>query len=119
MRQPTEHRMTSHDGTELFYRAWPANGPTDRAIVLDHPWLIDTPCALPQATASYNPNSVYVPSSVLVALGNGGVNGELSSWSLMRGDGLDFPAGASYHVLVDPQQSRRCTEDLLFVSDIE
>lgn len=94
-------------------------GTTDRAIVLDHPWLIDTPCALPQATASYNPNSVYVPSSVLVALGNGGVNGELSSWSLMRGDGLDFPAGASYHVLVDPQQSRRCTEDLLFVSDIE
>ena len=92
---------------------------THRSIPLDHPWLNETPCALPQATASYNPNSVYVASSVLLSLGSGGVNGDQSAWALVRGDGLDIPAGASYHVLVDPQQSRRCTEDLLFVSDIE
>lgn len=92
---------------------------TYREIALDHPWLIDTPCAQPYATASYNPNSVYVASSVVVSMGTGGVNGDQSSWALMRGDGFDIPAGASYHVLVDPQQSRRCTEDLLFVSDIE
>ena len=92
---------------------------TYRNIPLDHPWLNETPCALPQATASYNPNSVYVASSVLLSLGSGGVNGDQSAWALVRGDGFDIPAGASYHVLVDPQQSRRCTEDLLFVSDIE
>jgi hypothetical protein len=55
----------------------------------------------------------------MVAMGTGGVDGDQSGWTLMRGDGLFFPAGASYHVLVDPQQSRRCMEDLLFVSDIE
>jgi hypothetical protein len=37
----------------------------------------------------------------------------------IKGDGLFFPAGASYPMLIDPQRSRRCMEDLLFVSDIE
>ena len=37
----------------------------------------------------------------------------------IKGDGLFFPAGASYPMLIDPQQKRRCMEDLPFVSDIE
>lgn len=33
----TEHRMSSWDGVELFYRSWtPAAGATDRAIILFH-----------------------------------------------------------------------------------
>lgn len=90
-----------------------------RSIQLDHPLLNDVPCAHPFATAVYNPNSVYVPSSVLVSMGSGGVDQDQHGWWLDRGDGAQFPGSASYHVLVDPQQSRRCMEDLLFVSDLE
>jgi len=37
MRTPQEHHFTTHDGTALFYRFWPAeNGSTDRALVLFH-----------------------------------------------------------------------------------
>jgi hypothetical protein len=101
--------------------AFRAPAPTEpsRSIALDHPLLNDVPCAHPYATAVYNPNSVYVPSSVLVSMGSGGVDADQYAWSLYRGDSEFFPTGASYHVLVDPQQSRRCMEDLLFVSDLE
>ncbi len=97
----------------------PAPAASRRNIELDHPLLNDTPCAHAVATAVYNPNSVYVPSSVLLSLGSGGVNSDQYAWWLARGDGEFFPGGASYHVLVDPQQSRRCMEDLLYVSDFE
>lgn len=92
---------------------------SSRNIMLDNPLLNEVPCAHPQATAVFNPNSVYVPSSVLISLGSSGINNDQYAWWLARGDGEFFPADASYHVLVDPQQSRRCMEDLLFVSDLE
>lgn len=37
MRVAEERRFTTHDGTELFYRDWPAQGGAcDRAVVLFH-----------------------------------------------------------------------------------
>ena len=36
MRTAEENHFTTHDGTELFYRHWPAAGATDKAIVLFH-----------------------------------------------------------------------------------
>ncbi len=36
MRAAQENHFTSHDGTELFYRHWPAAGSTNKAIVLFH-----------------------------------------------------------------------------------
>lgn len=36
MRQALEKHFTSHDGTALFYRHWPASQPRDRALVLFH-----------------------------------------------------------------------------------
>jgi alpha-beta hydrolase superfamily lysophospholipase/SAM-dependent methyltransferase len=36
MRQAIEKMFTTWDGTELFYRAWPADTPNDRAIILFH-----------------------------------------------------------------------------------
>ena len=34
--QPTEHTMALPDGTELFYRAWLPEQPTDKALLLFH-----------------------------------------------------------------------------------
>jgi alpha-beta hydrolase superfamily lysophospholipase/SAM-dependent methyltransferase len=34
--QPTEHTVAMADGTELFYRAWRADGPVKQALVLLH-----------------------------------------------------------------------------------
>ena len=34
--EPTEHTMTLPDGTELFYRAWLPEAPTDKALLLFH-----------------------------------------------------------------------------------
>ncbi len=36
MRAAQENHFITHDGTELFYRHWPAAGPADKAIVLFH-----------------------------------------------------------------------------------
>jgi len=33
---PTEHTMRSHDGTELFYRAWIPETPTEKVLLLFH-----------------------------------------------------------------------------------
>jgi hypothetical protein len=90
-----------------------------RNVFLDHPLLNETPCAHPQVTAVYNPNSVYVPANMLINLGPGGTDYDQYSWWLERGDGEFIPAGAAFHILVDPQQSRRCMEDLLYTSDFE
>lgn len=84
---------------------------------LDHPLLNDTPCALPVATASYNPDNVYVPSALLFG-SNQSLDGR-TQWFLERGDGQTIPAAAAFHIYVDPQQSRRCREDLLLVDDFE
>src|SRR4029077_19671235 len=34
--EATEHKMTSWDGAELFYRAWIPPNPTDKALLLFH-----------------------------------------------------------------------------------
>lgn len=90
-----------------------------RAVSLDHPLLNETPCAHPFVTAVYNPNNVYVPSNLMAVGGWGGNNYERFSWAIQRGDGEQIPVGAAFHVYVDPQQSRRCMEDLLHTSDFE
>lgn len=87
------------------------------SIFLDHPLLNDTPCAHPYLTASYNPNNVYVPSALLMSR-NVGSDGR-TDWFIERGDGQPIPAGAAFHVYIDPQQSRRCREDLIHLSEFE
>src|ERR1051325_5761172 len=36
MRTAQEETFTTHDGSSLFYRHWPADGAADRAVVLFH-----------------------------------------------------------------------------------
>lgn len=75
---------------------------------LDHPLLNNNPCAHAYVTPVFNPNDVYVPSTMVVNW-SPGPQGR-GSWAIERGDGLQIPAGAAFHVYVDPQQSRRCLE---------
>lgn len=85
---------------------------------LDHPLLNDSPCAHPFVTASYNPNNVYVPSALLVGRNTRADDGR-TAWFIERGDGAQIPAGAAFHVYVDPQQSRRCREELVYADGLE
>ncbi len=75
---------------------------------LDNPYLNNNACAHPYVTATYNPNSVYVPANLVLSY-NPASSGR-GAWAIERGDGQQIPAGASFHVYVDPQQSRRCQE---------
>lgn len=75
---------------------------------LDHPLLNNNACAHAYVTPVFNPNDVYVPSTMVVNW-NPGPQGR-GVWAIERGDGLQIPAGAAFHVYVDPQQSRRCVE---------
>jgi hypothetical protein len=84
---------------------------------LDHPLLNNTACAHPYVTASYNPNNVYVPANLVMSY-NPAPNGR-GNWAIERGDGLPIPAGAAFHVYVDPQRSRKCVEEFLFNDDFE
>jgi hypothetical protein len=79
---------------------------------LDHPLLNNNACAHPYVTASYNPNNVYVPSNVLVSY-NPSTAGR-GAWAIERGDGQQIPAGAAFHVYIDPAQSKQCQEDVIF-----
>jgi hypothetical protein len=77
---------------------------------IDHPLLNNSACAHPYVTASYNPNNIYVPANLVLSY-NPTSDGR-GNWAIERGDGLQIPAGAAFHVYVDPQQSRRCRESL-------
>lgn len=85
---------------------------------LDHPLLNDSPCAHPYVSASYNPNNVYVPSALLFGRNIRADDGR-AAWFIERGDGVQIPAGAAFHVYVDPQQSRRCREELIYADSLE
>jgi hypothetical protein len=76
---------------------------------LDHPLLNNNPCAHAYVTPVFNPNDVYVPSTMVLNWNPGPQQGR-GAWAIERGDGLQIPAGAAFHVYVDPQQSRRCVE---------
>jgi hypothetical protein len=84
---------------------------------LDHPLLNNTPCAHVFVTSVYNPNNVYVPSNLLLSYNPASQN--RGQWAIERGDGASIPAGAAFHVYVDPQQSRLCTFDPLFNDGFE
>jgi hypothetical protein len=84
---------------------------------LDHPLLNNNECTHPYVTASYNPNSVYVPANLLVSY-NPASNGR-GNWAIERGDGQPIPAGASFHVYIDPQVARACSEDALMIDGFE
>jgi len=79
---------------------------------LDHPLLNNLACAHPYVTATFNPNSVYVPANLVTSF-NPNADGR-GAWAIERGDGLPIPANAAFHVYIDPQQSRRCGDDLIF-----
>ncbi|MBK9655258.1 MAG: hypothetical protein IPO66_07210 [Rhodanobacteraceae bacterium] len=85
---------------------------------LDHPLLNDTACAHPFVTASYNPNNVYVPSALVIGRNVRADDGR-TAWFIERGDGAQIPADAAFHVYVDPQQSRRCREELVFADEFD
>jgi hypothetical protein len=84
---------------------------------LDHVLLNNNACAHPYVTASYNPNSVYVPGNLLVSY-NPASEGR-GNWAIERGDGQPIPAGASFHVYIDPQVARACNEDAFMIDDFE
>jgi hypothetical protein len=84
---------------------------------LDNPLLNNTACAHAYVTASYNPNNIYVPANLILSY-NRASNGR-GNWAIERGDGLPIPAGAAFHVYVDPQRSRRCVEEFLFNDGFE
>jgi hypothetical protein len=84
---------------------------------LDHPLLNNTECAHPYVTAVYNPNNVYVPANLVMSY-NPSTDGR-GNWAIERGDGLQIPAGAAFHVFVDPQQSRQCRNDVIFSDGFE
>ncbi len=84
---------------------------------LDHPLLNNTACAHPYVTAVYNPNNVYVPSNLVLSYNP--ASDERGNWAIERGDGLQIPIGAAFHVYVDPRQSRACAETLLFQDGFE
>lgn len=86
-------------------------------VNISHPLLDNRACAHPYVSASYNPNNVYVPANVVLSY-NGTTDGR-GNWSIERGDGLQIPAGAAFHVYVDPQQSRRCAEEFLLRNGFE
>jgi len=79
---------------------------------LDHPLLNNLACAHPYVTASFNPNNVYVPANLVTSF-NPNADGR-GAWAIERGDGQPIPANAAFHVYIDPQQSRRCGDDLIF-----
>jgi hypothetical protein len=84
---------------------------------LDHPLLNNDACAHPYVTASFNPNSVYVPANLVTSFNPTG-DGR-GNWAIERGDAAQIPAGATFHVYIDPQQSRRCANDLIFQDGFE
>lgn len=93
------------------YRAEPLAVPVGVRF-LDHPLLNNLACAHPYVTATFNPNSVYVPANLVTSF-NPNADGR-GAWAIERGDGLLIPANAAFHVYIDPQQSRRCGDDLIF-----
>lgn len=78
---------------------------------VDHPLLNNNSCAHPYVTSVFNPNNVYVPSNVVLSY-NSNPDGR-GNWAIERGDGLQIPANAAFHVYIDVQQSRRCNTELL------
>ena len=78
---------------------------------ISHPLLNNTRCAQPYVTSAYNPNNVYVPSNVVLSY-HSNPDGRGNS-AIERGDGLQIPGGAAFHVYIDRQQSRRCDAQLL------
>lgn len=91
-------------------------------VVLDNDFLNNIGCAHPFVTATYNPNSVYVPSPLIVSYNpafNPAFGKFRGEWSIRRGDGADIPAGAAFDVFVDAKQSRQCTEDLIWRSSFD
>jgi hypothetical protein len=84
---------------------------------LDHPLLNNLACAHPYVTATFNPNSVYVPANLVTSF-NPNADGR-GAWAIERGDGLPIPANAAFHVYIDPQQSRRCGDASIFRDGFE
>ena len=89
---------------------WPLAVPVF-VLNISHPLLNNTRCAQPYVTSAYNPNNVYVPSNVVLSYNSN--PDDRGNWAIERGDGLQIPAGAAFHVYIDPQQSRRCNTELL------
>lgn len=84
---------------------------------LSHPLLDNIECAHPFVTAVYNPNNVYVPSNLVLSY-NPASEGR-GQWAIERGDGQAIPAGAAFHVYVDPERSRQCKIDSLLLDGFE
>ncbi len=84
---------------------------------ISHPLLDNTECAHPFVTAVYNPNNVYVPSNLVLSY-NPASQGR-GNWAIERGDGAQIPAGAAFHVYVDPERSRVCTSEPLLIDGFE
>jgi hypothetical protein len=84
---------------------------------LDHPLLNNNACAHPYVSASYNPNNVYVPANLLVSY-NPASDGR-GNWAIERGDGELIPAGAAFHVYIDPQLAKSCGEQNVLASGFE
>lgn len=84
---------------------------------LSHPLLDNTACAHPFVTAVYNPNNVYVPGNLLLSYNDASAG--RGNWAIERGDGQQIPAGAAFHVYIDPQQSRLCSTDPLLIDGFE
>lgn len=76
---------------------------------LDHPLINNNACAMPLVSAVYNPNNIYVPANLLLSY-NPSPDGR-GVWAIERGDGQQIPAGAAFHVYIDPQRSRRCQDE--------
>ena len=98
------------------YRTDPLSVPVT-LLNLDHPLLNNTACAHPYVTSVFNPNNVYVPANLVVSY-NPSPDGR-GNWAIERGDGLQIPAGAAFHVYIDPQQSRSCTVNRLLSDGFE
>jgi hypothetical protein len=84
---------------------------------LSHPLLDNTACAHPFVTAVYNPNNVYVPGNLLLSYND--ASAARGNWAIERGDGAQIPAGAAFHVYIDPEQSRRCQSEPLLIDGFE
>ncbi len=102
-------------GTHAF-RTEPL-GVAVQILNISHPLLDNIECAHPFVTAVYNPNNVYVPSNLLLSY-NSATQGR-GQWAIERGDGAAIPAGAAFHVYIDPERSRVCTSEPLLIDGFE
>ncbi|MEO6688785.1 MAG: choice-of-anchor Q domain-containing protein [Dokdonella sp.] len=90
------------------------NTPPDAFTGISHPLLDNNPCAVVQATSTFDPNFIY-DASVLTT----GYDYFSRRWFLRHPSGVPMVAGAAYNVWIDEALSRTCEGDRIFADGLD